>query len=177
MACDTSKYIPKRKGEIKKVFVTRDNFSGVYESHKNSVYSIAYSYMKNPEDAMDQTQEAFIKLLSCQTEFNDEAHLKAWLIRVVINQCKNVLKNNKFIADEEISEDVAVYHDSHQGELVEYVSKLPEKYRLPIHLYYYEEYTVPMISAALEIPEGTVKIRLKRGREKLSRVLVKEEWL
>ena len=62
-------------------------------------------------------------------------------------------------------------------ELLSYVQRLPEKYRIPLHLYYYESYTVKEIAQILEMPQATVKIRLKRGREQLGKILVKEEWL
>ena len=55
--------------------------------------------------------------------------------------------------------------------------KLPEKYRIPIHLFYYEEYSVSEIAKILELPEATVKTRLKRGRDKLKKTLRKDDWL
>ena len=62
-------------------------------------------------------------------------------------------------------------------EIIFEVMKLPEKYRVPIHLFYYEEYNVYEIAAILGLPEATVKTRLKRGREKLRKNLRKEDWL
>ena len=62
------------------------------------------------------------------------------------------------------------------NELFALVLTLPEKYRIPLHLFYYEEYSVRQIAAAMELPEATVKIRLKRGREKLGKSLRKEDW-
>ena len=61
--------------------------------------------------------------------------------------------------------------------VLEYVLLLPEKYRIPIHLHYYEDYSTREIAQVLDIPEATVRIRLKRGREKLKKVLQKEDWL
>lgn len=155
--------------------VTRDNFSDIYERHKNTVYSIAVSYLKNIDDAMDVTQEAFIKLLDYTGEFENDEHVKAWLLRVTINHSKNVLRSKKHTMDE-IPEDLP-YIDKHQdNELLKLVLKLPEKYRIPIHLFYYEEYSIKEIAQCMDLPESTVKVRLKRGREKLGRDLVKENW-
>ena len=62
-------------------------------------------------------------------------------------------------------------------EIISIVMKLPEKYRIPIHLFYYEEYSIAEIAKILELPEATVKTRLKRGRDKLKNTLRKEDWL
>ena len=57
------------------------------------------------------------------------------------------------------------------------VMKLPEKYRVPLHLFYYEDYSITEIAKVLDLPDATVKTRLKRGRDKLKKTLRKEDWL
>lgn len=156
--------------------ITNDNFSEIYGRFKNTVFSLAVSYLKNTEDAMDSTQEVFIRLLRYTGEFNDDEHLKAWLIRVTINYCKNVLRSRKY-ATTELTEDIPDNRKDEDNGLLAYVMQLPEKYRIPIHLFYYEGYSVKNISRVLALPEATVKVRLHRGRNILGDTLVKEDWI
>lgn len=158
------------------MIVTTEKFTEVYELHKNHVYAIAFSYMKNAEDAMDITQDTFIKLLGSSEDFQSSEHVKAWLLRVAINNCKNALRSKKHIADEEVSEEIPYEDKTESMELLKHVNALPEKYRIPIHLFYYEEYSVKEIAQIMDITETNIKVRLKRGREKLSSILVKEDW-
>lgn len=156
--------------------VTNDNFPEVFVKYKKDVYAISYNYLLNIDDANDMLQDTFIKLLSGNDEFDDEEHLKAWLIRVCINLCKNKLRSRKHATNEELTEEIPYTENFEANELLKEVLKLPEKYRIPLHLFYYESYQVKEIAKALGMPEATVKIRLRRGREKLKETLKKEDW-
>ncbi|MCQ2527953.1 MAG: sigma-70 family RNA polymerase sigma factor [Saccharofermentans sp.] len=151
--------------------VTRESFTTTYDKYKNTVYSVIFNYVRNSEDASDVTQDVFLKLLDCDTEFTDDEHLKAWLIRVAINSSKNLLKFRNRFSDEEVPE--MPYFDEHNedSEILQALIKLPEKYRIPLHLFYYEDYSIKQIGDVLGAPEATIKIRLKRGREKLKKLL------
>lgn len=155
--------------------VTEENFPKIYEGKKNTVYAVAVSYLRNTDDAMDATQDVFIKLLNFTGEFQDEEHLKAWLIRVTINHCKNMLRSRKN-APVEITEDIPFPEKESEKGLIVYVMKLPEKYRIPLHLFYYENYSIKEIAEVLSVPEATVKVRLHRGRNILGSTLIREEW-
>ncbi len=157
--------------------MTEQEFLMIYEKYRNTVYSIAFNYLRSTEDAEDIQQEVFIKLLNGTEEFENEEHRKAWLIRVSINLCKNHLRSRKRWSDSPLPEDLS-YEDPFGGnELIAVVQKLPEKYRVPIHLFYYEDFTVKQIAEVLNMPEATVKVRLKRGRDKLGKTLQREDWL
>jgi len=157
--------------------MTQDLFLEIYDKYKNTVYSVIFNYVKNVEDTADLQQEVFIKLFNNQTEYENDEHIKAWLIRVSANMSKNHLRNKKHVSDEPFSEDIPFYDKKENDDLVKEVLALPEKYRIPIHLFYYEDYSIKQISEVLETPEATVKVRLKRGREKLKKSLKKEDWL
>lgn len=156
--------------------MTEAVFLEVFEKFKNTVYAVVFNYVRNADDAADLEQEVFLRLLRSQTEFESEDHIKAWLIRVAINLCKNHLRDNRHRAEMPLSEEMAVAEEDAQGDLLRYVLALPEKYRVPLHLFYYEDYSVKQIAEVTGIPEATVKIRLKRGREKLGKSLRKEDW-
>lgn len=157
--------------------VTQELFLEVYEKYKNTVYSVIFNYVKNKEDTADLQQEVFISLLNGDTEFEGDEHLKAWLIRVASNRCKNFLRSRKHFSDEALPEDIPFQVKEENTDLLRIVLTLPEKYRIPIHLYYYEEYSIKQIASVLDAPEATIRIRLKRGREKLAKLLQKEDWL
>lgn len=146
------------------------------ERYMPMVYRIAYTRVQNVPDAEDITQEVFLKYLRADKTFEDEERRKLWLIRVTVNTIKSMLtsawKRHNTMTLEEIPE--PAYMEPEAFGLKEQVEKLPEKYRVPMFLYYYEEFSVKDIAHALQFSEGTVKSLLSRGREKL-RSILKEE--
>ncbi len=156
--------------------MTEQEFCEQYEKYKNTVYSVIFNYVQNTEDTADLLQEVFLKLYATDTEFTGEEHRKAWLIRVSVNLCKNHLRSVKRRKNVALEEDIPYFDKQEDNELLKVVWGLPEKYRIPIHLFYYESYSIRDIANVLDIPEATVKIQLKRGREKLSKILKKEDW-
>ncbi|MCQ2502829.1 MAG: sigma-70 family RNA polymerase sigma factor [Saccharofermentans sp.] len=156
--------------------IDNNNFAVTYEKYKNTVYSVIFSYVRNKEDSLDLMQETFIRLLKADSEFESDEHVKAWLIRVASNLSKNLLRDNNRYSDEEIPEQP--YYDEHKDDTVlQKVMQLPEKYRIPIHLFYYEDYSVQQIAKVLDMREGTVKVNLKRGRDKLKEMLNGEDFI
>ncbi|MBQ2799069.1 MAG: sigma-70 family RNA polymerase sigma factor [Ruminiclostridium sp.] len=151
--------------------MTEKEFCEKYDKYKNTVYSVIFNYLRNTYDTADVHQEVFMKLYQAETEFQSDEHMKAWLIRTAVNLSKNFLRDNKRRSGEELDENIPYLEENEDNGLLAYVLKLPEKYRIPIHLFYYEGYSVNEISDILGIPQGTVKIHLKRGREKLKSVL------
>lgn len=156
--------------------MTEELFCQHYEKYKNTVYSVIFNYVQNTEDTADLLQDVFIKLFSVNEEFQSEEHLKAWLIRVAINRCKNHLRSVKLRKSVPLEEDIPFFDKSENNDLLKIVFTLPEKYRIPLHLFYYESYSIKEIGDILDIPESTVKIHLKRGRDKLGKILNKEDW-
>lgn len=140
-------------------------FEHLFQKYKDMIYRVAFLYQKNEADALDIVQNTFIKLLK-KNDFNDEQHLKRWLLRVCINLCKNNLKSywkrNVSVFEEEFYQ-----LENSDLKLQELVFKLAPKYKEVIHLYYYEGYSVKEISVILKISEAAVKQRLKRARTKL----------
>ncbi len=157
--------------------MTEALFLETYDKYKNTVYSVIFNYVRNVDDATDLQQEVFIKLLSSDVEFENDEHIKAWLIRVAANMCKNHLRSRAHMSDGPLPEDIPCDPTTEDGELLRMVMELPEKYRIPLHLFYYEDYSIKQIAEVLEAPEATIKIRLKRGRDKLKKVLRKEDWI
>ncbi len=145
--------------------------------YRDNLFSAAFQVCKNAADADDIVQETFLQYHVTKKEFDDEQHIRAWLIRVAVNKAKNV--NRSFwrqhkVPLEEYMETL-VFETPKEEELFETVMKLPQKYRIVIHLYYYESYSVREIAGILKLSESNVKVRLTRGR-KLLRQALKEDW-
>ncbi len=157
----------------------QSRYLGAVDSYGNDLYRIARSYCRCPADAEDIVQTVFEKLLRTKTEFQDEEHLKKWLIRVTVNESKNLCSSfwKKHMVSWENSENIQTYEFSYpeQSDLYEAVLKLPLKYRSTVHLYYYEDYSVREIAELLNIRETTVQTRLMRARKKL-KMMLKEDW-
>lgn len=155
----------------------RESVDVLIDRYKNNLFVIAFNVCKNIQDAEDIVQDTFIQYISLKKEFETKEHIRAWLIRVAINKAKN--KNTAFfrrnIVPLEDYMETLTFESPESSELFETVMKLPEKYRVTIHLFYYEDYTIKEIADILKISEGNVKTRLSRGRKLLKNVL-KEVW-
>lgn len=143
----------------------RDEFAAqALEKYADMVWRICYLYLHNRADAEDVFQEAFIKLLLNKTAFENDAHEKAWLIRVTINGCKDVLKS--FWRKKTILGDVleCAFEEPVENELMAVVLTLPPKYKEVIYLHYYEDLSVPQMAALLKIKENTIYSHLHRAK-------------
>ena len=145
--------------------------------YRNNLYAAAFSVCKNAQDAEDVVQDTFIQYWFQKKEFESEQHIRAWLIRVAINKAKN--KNHTFFRRNALPlEDyiqTLTFESKESSELFEAVMNLPEKYRIVIHLFYYEDYSVDEIAGILKLTQGNVKVSLSRGRA-LLRTTLKEDW-
>lgn len=142
----------------------------------NSILRLAFSYLGNIQDAEDILSETLTQLVRKHPDFNDEEHMKAWLLRVAANKSKNLLKYNGY--REHLDLDELDCPDEPPDDLKfvwEAVNSLPEKYREVIHLFYAEDYPTEKIAKILGKRESTVRSLLSRGREKL-RSILKEDY-
>ncbi len=147
-----------------------DVFTGYVKQYHKSLFRLAYSYVRNRENAEDICQEAYLKLLDYRDEFSSDEDCKRWLMRVVINLSKNLLRSSRFTRTDELTEDIPLA-TAEDGELLALVKTLPTKYGEVIHLFYYEGYSVKEIADILRISQTAVTSRLSRGREKLKSLL------
>ena len=155
----------------------RPSTQELVDRYRNNLYAVAFNVCKNAQDAEDVVQDTFIQYYSTRKQFETEQHVRAWLIRVAINKAKNInssfWRKNKVSLEEYM--ETLTFETKESAELFETVMKLPEKYRIAIHLFYYEDYTTSEIADILKISVSNVKVRLSRGRSLLKETL-KEEW-
>ena len=155
-------------------------YNSCVDKYLKMVYRISFHYFGNREDAEDVSQDVFLKLYSHNTKFESEEELKAWLIRVTTNTChsyfRNPFRKRKTEIDEKEIENIVGSSSSEQEIInrkvvMDAVMSLPERYRIVVYLYYYEEYSICQISNTLNIKETTIQTRLSRAREKLKSAL------
>lgn len=141
------------------------NFSEKYNSYGDMLFRICIVFLGNKEDAEEAMQEAFYKLIYKRPLFNSSEHEKAWLIRITINICKDMLRSvwrKRVLTVEHIEK---YYDNASDIHIMDKILKLPAKYKAVIYMHYYEDYSIKDISKILEISESAVKMRLKRGRD------------
>lgn len=146
----------------------------------NDILRLSYSYLKRREDAEDIVQDTLIRFMQSKLCFETEEQMKAWLLRVAVNLCKDHLKSAVHTRQTSLPEgfDIAAeeqHSTEEESDVLQCVMSLPEKYRSVLHLYYYEEYATKEIASILDKKEATVRSLLKRGREKLAQKLGKTE--
>lgn len=155
--------------------MSKEEFAALAENYMDIIYRVAYSWTKNSHDANDVTQEVLMQLYRTPQKFESDAHLKNWLIRVTINQCKMLFRSPwKKVEDiGEYAETLGFEEESYL-DLFQAVMKLDKKYRVPVLLFYYEGYSTAEIASLLNIPDKTVSTRLFRAKAKLKEYLKEE---
>ena len=138
-------------------------YDQIVEKYIDTVYRAALASSATKADADDVVQDVFLKLITSDKDFESEEHLKAWLIRVAINRTRKLFSTSWFKKTVPLSEDIP-FQDSEKSDVFYALRSLPQKYRTPLYLYYYEDYSVREISECLNISEGTIKSQLARGR-------------
>lgn len=150
-----------------------EEFTRLFGLYRSSVYRISYCQLRNRADAEDVTQEVFLRLYISPPEYTEDAQARAWLIRVAINRCRDLLRSRRYRQYEELSEEIPAVSPEEQR-LLSVIGQLKPKLRCVMYMYYYEEYTVKEIAALLKITQTAVTSRLMRGRAELKALLEKE---
>lgn len=157
---------------------TEDVFSFEVEDairrYSDMVYRIAVLNTKDLGEADDVFQDVFLKLLRYSKSIKSEEHLKAWLIRVTINESKDSVMsiwNKRKVSIDLLAEVADDTEEKDFSDVYMAVRNLDVKYRDVIHLFYYEQLSIKEISEVLERKEATIKTQLARGRKMLNKEL------
>ena len=150
-----------------------DKIRELVETYSDMVMRIAYQNCFNKSDSEDITQEVFIKLLeNMERVRDDEGYLKAWLIRVTVNLCRDYNKSAWYKKVKGFDgNESEIPWEMEELSLWEELSQLKPVYRNIIYLYYYEGYKVHEIAGILNLRENTVSSHLTRARKKLRTIL------
>ena len=154
-------------------------FEAAVERYGDTIFRLAYSYLKNRADAEDVMQETLLKLYRAGEPFESPEHQRYWLVRVAVNECKKLLRSPWCRRTDplEAAPETAVWDSPAQSELFQQVMALPTKYRAAIYLYYYEGYAVREIAALMGANPSTVQTWLMRARGQLKKNLKEAESL
>lgn len=146
------------------------SFEQVVEKYTQTVGSVCVMRLQNWADAEDCYQNTLVKLYRHAPAFRDEEHLKAWLIRVAINECKSYVRKNRRLVPLDAAKDVTVRFEESDTDLSWALMRVPKKYRDALYLYYCERYKVGEIAAILGVRENSVKTLLYQGRQRLKEI-------
>lgn len=157
---------------------SKESYSLVVEEFSDMLFRIAYQNVFNIPDAEDIVQDVYVKLLKRKhITFKDKEHVKAWLIRVTVNQCidyKRGLQRIREMPLEEANESDFGF-TGEENTIFEQLSELPKMDRNILYLYYYEGYHIKEIARLLKKRQNTINSRLTRARNKLKSILLEED--
>jgi RNA polymerase sigma-70 factor (ECF subfamily) len=155
------------------------SFDQLMQNHQDQVFRIAHSFSKDTENAMDITQNIFLKVYQNLNQFRSQSQFKTWLMRIAFNESLNwIKKNQKYQKHEDIeltmtnkqdpiSQEDEFLAQENRALLLKSLYELNTKYRLAVVLRYFENYSIRDISGILKCSEGVVKNILFRSLRKL----------
>jgi len=152
---------------------SEQEINNAIEQYSDMILRLCTVYLKNSADAEDIFQTVFLKYALSTKVFESREHEKAWLIRVTVNACKDLLKSffrSRTITREELT-GYAPEVTAEQYAVMEAVWSLPKQYRDVIYLHFYEGYTAPEIAGILRRNPNTVYTHLHKGKELLKEAL------
>lgn len=156
-------------------FRSNGSLEEVMHAYGEMVYRLAVTSAKRRSDASDIYQEVFFRYYKCGVNFENDDHIKNWLIKTTVNVSKKMsfsAWNRKTVEmSEELNGNSEYSISDETVDLHIALKKLPEKYKTVIHLFYFEDMSVSEIGSALSIKESTIKSRLDRARDMLRRIL------
>jgi RNA polymerase sigma-70 factor (ECF subfamily) len=156
-------------------------FQQIYEQSKSFVYNTIYKMVLRKQEAEDLMHDVYVKVYEKREMYNKEFSINTWINRIAVNHVLNHLKrqNNflrkvqdiKFFYEQNFSEETDV---EEEGKAYSLLKKIKPKYRLPIVLKDIQELSYEEVAKTLNLPIGTVRSRLNRGRRKLRELYEKE---
>jgi len=145
-------------------------------TYADMILRIGYQYLRQTCDAEDICQTVFLKYIAHNMAFDSVEHEKAWIIRTAINACKDHVKSPFFRRTVALDDAAQIAAPAAPDSwLLDAMKDLPEKYRLSLYLYYYEEYSAQEIADAMGVRESAVRQYLSRGRRKLKTLITDDE--
>lgn len=146
-----------------------DAFTELMTGQMQHMYKTAFAILANDEDAADAISDTILTCWEKLERLKETRYFRTWMTRILVNKCYDILRKKELLVAEETLPDIAVQERSYEvTEWKEAISRLDEKYRVIMTLYYVEGFLTREISEILDIPESTVRTRLARGREKLA---------
>lgn len=161
----------------------------IYDRYKKYVYSIAYHYSGNKEDALDITQEVFISVFKAFGSFKEQYSILPWIKKITVNKCLNFLRSRKdsvslnettesgdelqsILSSNEVTEASIECKDTKKA-LEEAIRNLPERQRMAVLLRHMKQMKYDEIASTMKLPPGTVKTLIHNGRAAIKNNLIR----
>ena len=154
------------QGPNKPDITTREGFGLAAAPLERLLLSVSYGVLRNWDAAADAVQNALLRGWRHRHSVKDAGSFKPWLVKIAVNESKNLIRRGFAVELPETLTETPRDRDL-QMDVRQAVYALPEKYRLPVMLFYFEGMAVADIAKALDLPQGTVISQLHRGRERL----------
>lgn len=183
----------KEKALIKRAQKGDHNaFAVLVDEHQRYIYNLALRVVRDENEALDLTQETFVRAWTALQNFKGQSQFRTWLYRIVTNLCYNRLPNLRrslndlgddvmeFMPDTNINTPAREFDSNETRQnLHQAIEDLDEKYRLLITLRYHDELSYDEIASTLNLPLGTVKTGIFRAKEQLRKSLARLEdsWI
>lgn len=154
----------------------KDAFVELMKIYERDMYNLTRYMLGNNEATYDVVQDTILTVYEKISTLKNPSSFKSWLLKIVVNKSKSELsKQNKIIFLENSIEIPIIDKELEKIELMSLVSDLPDDFKSVIILFYFNDLSYKEISEILDIPEGTVKSRLFRGKEILHKIIYMEE--
>jgi len=152
--------------------MTEQAFLDAVQTHQSMLFRVAYTILHNHEDCADALQDALEKAWRKKDSIRNPEAFRSWMVRIIINCSRDTLRRRKFTFTPLDKNIPAPEVEDYQ--LADTLKRLDEGLRLPIVLHYMENLSVAEIAQTMRLPQGTIKNRLHRGREKLAKLYHEE---
>jgi RNA polymerase sigma-70 factor (ECF subfamily) len=150
----------------------KEAFVRLIKVAEKSMYRVARAILKSDNECADAIQETILKAYKSIAALREPQYFKTWITKILINECNRILRNNRKVIPIEEFIDQAYKLDAYEKiEIQEAVNSLEDVFRVVVILFYFEDLSIKDIAQTLDIPEGTVKSRLSRARDRLSKML------
>ena len=153
----------------------REAYESLVRRHSRYIYAICLGILGSPTDSEDMTQEVFVKGFTRLGKLREDGQFLAWIAQIARNQCRDFVKvhsRRRTLLEQQIpidADESADFHELHTA-----LARLPETYRLPLMLYYFDGQSSESVARALNISQAGACTRLSRARRELRKLLEKE---
>ncbi|OOM75791.1 RNA polymerase sigma factor SigV [Clostridium puniceum] len=154
----------------------KEAFLGLIDENRLNLYRVARGILKDKEDIEDALQNTVIHSLQKINSLKKDQYFRTWIIRILINECNEILRKSKRITHLDDKSNNEIYSDSYENmDLTRAINSLSKELRITTVLFYFEDMSLKDIAKVLKIPEGTVRSRLTRAGGKLREVMSEVE--
>ncbi|MDO4169630.1 MAG: sigma-70 family RNA polymerase sigma factor [Lachnospiraceae bacterium] len=156
----------------------KDLFCDYILKYQTDLFRYAKSIVGNQADGEDAVSETILKAYEKIDQLRSKRKFKPWIFKILTNECYAILRKRRkmHLTDNGEVPEQKCYDTIEEGDILKLIHQMKPQYRDVLILYYYSEFSVKEIASILEIPQGTVKSRLSRGRNQLKYIYEKEGY-